>query len=381
MSSLTKSNSNVTSSAWKKRQTSRPSVTVVILSFNTADITRRCLEAVSSSRGVELNIVVVDNASTDRSAVSLARKYRLRKNHALLNRVGEAQNKTKTEIWENLPFDYQEVVNIRTGKLGRHQLHLVELHHNIGFGRANNLGMALVPASHYLFLNSDAFVKPHTILNLVKSFKTNAGVKSQAVLGRFRQQIDNVGIAAAQLYNQDKTIQVQGGSLPNLLNIFLWITFLDDIPFINKVWNSYQHHLADMRSLKRKKIAKVGWVGGTSMMISRSCLEEIGGFDPRIFMYGEDIELCWRATRRHWDVVLVEAGKVVHLGSASSDSHQAIVGEIKGLKYLWSKHTSQTDFWFFRQILLFGIRLRIIIFGILARYGRQRAYQEALDLV
>ena len=116
------------------------------------------------------------------------------------------------------------------------------------------------------------------------------------------------------------------------------------------------------------------------MMISRPCLEEIGGFDPSIFMYGEDVELCWRATSS-LGRGLVDTGPVIHLGSASSDHKNAIIGEINGLLYLWYKHASGTDLWLLRQILRFGIRLRILIFGILRRYGRQRAYQEALALV
>ena len=374
--------STITSNTWKKRENKKPHVAVVVLSYNTADLTRRCLDALFRSRDVRLSIYVVDNASTDRSSVSLARKYRLRKNHELLD-VVEISKKDAgvTDIFENISKDLAEVVNIRSYSQGDHELHLVELRKNLGFGRANNVAAVLADDPFIFYLNSDAFVKPKTISTLVKSFDQTNFTQKTSVLRRASNAIDNVGIASAQLYNQDKSIQVQGGSLPSLVTIARWITFLDDLPFVNHFLASYQHHEVQMKALKQKKIVKVGWVGGTAMMISRACLEEIGGYDPNIFMYGEDVELCWRANRRHWDVVLVDAGQVIHLGSASSDHKHAIVGEINGLLYLWYKHASHFDLWCLRQILRFGIRLRILVFGILRRYGRQRAYQEALELV
>ncbi len=372
----------ITSNTWKKRESKKPHVAVVVLSYNTADITRQAIETLLRSRDVRLSIFVVDNASTDRSSVSLARKYRLRKNHELLATVDQKKQDTNVlDVFENIHQDFSEISNIRSFSQSDHELHLIELRNNLGFGRANNIATVLTDAPFIFFLNSDAFVKAKTIATLVKSFEESNFTQKSSVLRRSTNVIDNVGIAAAQLFNQDKSLQVQGGSLPNLLTIARWITFLDDLPFVNHFLSSYQHHEVQMRALRQKKIAKVGWVGGTAMMISRACLDEIGGFDPNIFMYGEDVELCWRANHRHWDVILVDAGQVIHLGSASSDHKHAIVGEINGLLYLWYKHASSFDLWCLRQILRFGIRLRIIVFGILRRYGRQRAYQEALELV
>jgi GT2 family glycosyltransferase len=373
--------SSVTNNTWKKRQTHRPKVGVVILSYNTADLTRQAVDDVLQSKGVDLEVIVVDNASTDRSSLTLSRKYRLRKDTAYSGKVALIQQTAAEPGRQGVTQDLESIRTIRSTNIEGHSLHLIELNTNLGFGRANNLAAAFLETDFLLFLNSDAFVRPRTILQLTQTFARKPFTKSTTVLSRMTQVIDNVGIAAAQVYNEDKTIQVQGGALPSLPSIFSWIFFLDDIPGLQQIMPTYQHHVSQMRSLKKKKTAKVGWVGGTVMMISRSCWEEIGGFDPHIFMYGEDVELCWRASHRHWDVVLVDTGPLVHLGSASSDHRNAILGEINGLLYLWYKHASPFDLWMLRQILRFGIRLRIVIFGILHRYGRQRTYQEALALV
>lgn len=369
-------------SGWKRLPRALNKVAVIIISYNTAELTRQCLEAVLDSTGVQLDIYILDNASTDRTSLHLAKKYRLKKDTELQEQLEKVeQDEHLQALFPSVAVDAQQVSSIRTGQVDSHTLHIIESRENIGFGRANNLAMALTSADHILFLNSDAFVKPSSIYRMVRSWKAARVGAPSSVLSRTKQKIDNLGIVGAHLYNRDLTPQVQGGALPSLWNIFTWITFLDDIPFFHRITSSYQHHASQMGWLSRQKIVKVGWVGGTAMMMSRPCLQEIGGFDPHIFMYGEDVELCWRATKRHWDVALVDAGKVVHYGSASSDNKRAMVGEIGGLLYLWQKHCSQSELWVLRQFLRFGIRLRILVFGILRRYGRQRIYQEALALV
>lgn len=373
---------DLTLSSWKRLPRTLHKVAVIIISYNTAELTRQCLEAVLESTGVELDIYVLDNASTDRTPVHLARKYHLKKDAELLARLQKRKDDPQLQqLFPSLAGDADQVGSIRSGKVQDHTLHIIENRQNLGFGRTNNLAAALTDADHLLFLNSDAFVKSSSIYRLVRAWKAVKVAKPSSVLARMKGQLDNLGIASAHLYNSDLTPQKQGGAIPSLWNIFTWITFLDDLPLFHRISASYQHHASQMGWLNRQKLAKVGWVGGTAMMISRPCLQEIGGFDPNIFMYGEDVELCWRATKRHWDISLVDAGKVVHVGSASGDTGRAMVGEIGGLVYLWHKHCSNSEVWMLRQILKLGIRLRILLFGILRRYGRQRIYKEALALV
>jgi len=282
-------------------------------------------------------------------------------------------------IFPSVRVDLTAVSTFYEAKVDLHTLSLLPSDRNLGFGRANNLAAAGTDAEYVFFLNSDAFVQPSTLKNLVKQF-VRRPVQSTSVLSRMQQRLDNVGIIAAELHNQDGSLQLQGGNLPTTSNVLRWITFLDDLPLFNRL-PAYQHHDHDMKRYHRRPLAKVGWVGGTAMMISRPCLDEIGAFDSEIFMYGEDVDLCWRATLRHWDVALSSKAKVVHLGSASSGQKSAVLGEIKGLLYMWQKYRSQADFWVLRQVLKIGLVLRSIIFGILRRYGQQRTYQEALELV
>jgi GT2 family glycosyltransferase len=61
----------------------------------------------------------------------------------------------------------------------------------------------------------------------------------------------------------------------------------------------------------------VDWAVGAAMLIRRAALDELGGFDEQYFMYAEDIEWCWRATRHGWEVFFDPSAVVRHVGNAS----------------------------------------------------------------
>lgn len=358
-----------------------PNVAVILVSYNTASLTTKAIESVLLSTGVHCNILVVDNASSDRTVAQLRRKFGLKENKKAWQLMEHySLRPVQTALFPNVEKDITSIDSFMTASAGDHDVSLLLSRDNLGFGRANNVAAATCDPDYYFFLNSDAEIEPDTITKMIAAFRPSAP-RSGSVLASSRSRLDNPGIVAAQLSNPDGSLQRQGGALPTLNNVFRWITFLDDVPALGFVLGSYQHHDEDMRRIQRSGREKVGWAGGTAFMMSRPCLAEIGCFDSNIFMYGEDIDLCWRATQRHWDVVIAVAGKVTHHGTASGTKKNAIHGEISGLVYLWQKYHSSLEQRLFRALLRFGLYLRITVFGILRQYGRQRIYQEALALV
>lgn len=362
-------------------ESSVASVAVCIVSYNTAALTTKAVETVVASQGVRCRVLIVDNGSSDRTVATLRRKFGLTEQKREWRAcVDYALRPGQNELFPDVEQDLNQISSYWSASANDHEVSLLLSQKNLGFGRANNVAAAISAADYYVFLNSDTEVDPGAIAALVASFHSST-TPSSAVLARRRAALDNPGIVAAQLQNPDGSLQRQGGALPTLGNIFRWITFLDDVPVLGTVLNAYQHHDESMRHLQKQGVAKVGWVGGTALMMSQSCLAEIGAFDPSIFMYGEDVELCWRATQRHWDVALVDAGKVLHYGTASGTKKSAILGEIKGLLYLWQKYHAPFEQRLLRWVLRTGLFLRVMVFGILRQYGRQRIYQEALELV
>lgn len=346
-----------------------PHIAVVILSYNTAKLTTQTVESVLQSTKVRLTVYVVDNASSDRSVMQLKRKYGLHKDSAALENLWRAVRKPGVEDrFPGVGCDSELIRTVSSERVGVHDVVLIELSENLGFGRANNIVAAATATPLVWFLNSDTTVEPNTASALASLFASN-------------KRGGTTGIVGAPLFSLDGSPQTQGGALPTLLNIFRWMFLVDAVPLLHQITNQYQHRAETMTRLLRRGPTSVGWVGGTAMMVARTCLNEVGGFDPAIFMYAEDVDLCWRARLRHYNVILASKGRVTHYGFASGSSRSAVLGEIRGLVYLWRKHKSALSVWVLRAIMRTGLWVRILVFGILRQYGRQRIYKEALALV
>jgi GT2 family glycosyltransferase len=117
------------------------------------------------------------------------------------------------------------------------------------------------------------------------------------------------------------------------------------------------------------------------MFIRRSVVTDIGGLDEKIFMYAEDVDYCMRATKKGWKVGIVPSASICHIGSASGSSNRALLGEIKGLMYLWKKHFPAWQTPLIRLIFWKGALLRYLLFGILlGRKDARELYSQVLAL-
>lgn len=234
---------------------------------------------------------------------------------------------------------------------------------NLGFAKANNQGIKTSSGKFVLLLNSDTQVKKDALEQLVE----------------FMQKNPQVGIASGQLLNPDGSIQPQGGYLPHLSNVAFWMLFIDDIPAIGKyLW---PYHITDRKKFTKER--RIGWVGGTAMMIKRVVLEKVGLLDEEIFMYAEDVEFCLRAQEAGFLVAITPLSKIIHYGQQSSGGapSAAWLGEYKGIKYIFKKHKPSWEYPIVRLLLKLGALLRMGIFGILqGRKDAYEAYKKALQL-
>ncbi|HZZ98927.1 MAG TPA: glycosyltransferase family 2 protein, partial [Candidatus Saccharimonadia bacterium] len=212
----------------------------------------------------------------------------------------------------------------------------------IGFSAANNLGRKHAHGSHLFFLNPDTIVVHHAIDNLLD-----------------HMQKHHLKVASGQLRNPDGSIQPQGGALPNLWNVAAWMLFIDDLGLTHAYQlrkQSYFHHEQD----------NVGWIGGTAFMIETAAFDAVGGWDSKIFLYGEDVELCIRLHRAGLKIGLFPDVQIKHIkqGSVGSSS-RAYIGEFEGLIYIWKKYFPTWELPILRLLLVAGAWLRVVIFGIL----------------
>jgi N-acetylglucosaminyl-diphospho-decaprenol L-rhamnosyltransferase len=166
---------------------------------------------------------------------------------------------------------------------------------NLGFGAGANRGIAVTASAYVCVLNPDLVVRPHAIARLAEHLDAN----------------QRVAIAAPMVLNPDGTLYPSARSFPKVLDAIGHATvglFKSDNPWTRRY----------------KQVAESGspdWVSGTAMLLRRSAVEAIGGFDERYFMYVEDVDLCWRLRQANWTISQVPSAEVIHEKGISSRRH------------------------------------------------------------
>lgn len=304
--------------------TNRPRLSIIIVSYNTVDLTLKCLSSIISQFSfnkllqIGIELLIVDNASKDDSVNSVK--------HLL-------ENQTSLKDWL-----------------------VIENKSNVGFAKANNQAIKIAQGECILLLNSDTVVEPKAIENLL-----NISQNSEP----------SVGLIASSLLNPDGTYQPQGGSFPSLLTLATQQFFLDDLPLIGRHLPSLQY-----RYRKTGDVQSSEWVGGTALVIKRSVIDKIGLLDETIFMYAEDIDYCYRAKQAGFQSVIFHKSQITHLGSGSSNSARAIEGEVRGVLSFFRKYRPAWQLPIAKGIIWSGSLLRQFLFSLLGHSDRARIYKE-----
>jgi len=231
-----------------------PDFSVVIVSFNTRDLLRECLQTLFAHTGnLSLQTLVVDNASADDSADMVA-------------------------------AEFPSVTLIRSAA-------------NLGFGPANNRAIAEATGRYVVLLNSDAFLKEQTLRRSVELMDADPGV----------------GLAGGRLIGRDGDWQPSARMFPSLLNELLTISGLSARWPRSRLFGRVDRTWADPA-----EPADVDWVPGAYSILRRSVLDRVGGFDPRFFLYFEEVDLCRRIRQAGWRVCYWPQIEVMHIGGESS---------------------------------------------------------------
>jgi GT2 family glycosyltransferase len=246
---------------WKSESKPLPEISIVVVSYNTKEMTRKCLETINKyGKNVSYEIIVVDNASYDGSANMIA-------------------------------CDFPEV-------------RLIRLNTNKGFSGGNNEGIKKASGKYILLLNSDAFIEEGSLEKAVCYMKENP----------------TVGIMGCKLTNPDGSLQPSARMLPSILNKALHISGLafrfQKSKFFGRVDFSWWDHSSPR---------EVGWVVGAFYMIRKETLQSIGLLDERYFLYFEEIDYCRAASKAGWKVVMNPDIRVVHLGGQSSNGTNQMI--------------------------------------------------------
>lgn len=214
---------------------------------------------------------------------------------------------------------------------------VIENRENLGFARGCNVGIRASRGRMILFLNPDT------------RFRNDA----LALFTDFLERNPSIGLIGPRMVYPDGGFQLSCGSLPTA---FREIT--DKL-----LYASVEIGLPGVRFLldrTYRRVRPVGWLTGACLLGRREALEEVDGFDERIFMYFEDKDLCKRVAEAGWGVVHYPGAVVSHMLGKSSRTSDA--DRLRGIyrtsqRYYYEKHLGTID----RALLKVYLALRSAI--------------------
>lgn len=276
-------------------------VSIIIVNYNTLDLTKQCIDSVfEKTKDLEFEVILVDNASTDGSKEYFEHDERIKYIYS----------------WENL-----------------------------GFGRANNVGMMLAKGEYLFLLNSDTLL----LNDAVQQFYNYAlNHEAKAFYGCWLENAEGQWIHSCrrELPSIRTQLKEQLKLYSNLLN----------------------HRKIELEEFFcQDKCTEVGYVTGADMFFHRSVYEETGGFDHNFFLYFEESD--WQRTCRKMGIksYVIHGPRIVHYHGGSQGTKKKVnVASIQRLYhsccYYIRKDSSRLKYTIFR-ILNVLLELPIVFLG------------------
>ena len=210
---------------------------------------------------------------------------------------------------------------------------------NNGFAAGNNQALKIVDSKYILLLNSDTLVWQNTLEDIYNFMENN----------------QDVGACGCQVLLEDNTLdKACKRSFPNVKNSFFR---LFHIPTKSKDDN---YNLDD---LDDNGVYEIDCLTGAFIFTRKKVLDSIGLLDETFFMYGEDIDLCYRIKKTGWKIIYYGKDKITHFKGASSKKQRPkLIYEFYRAMYIYyKKHHSHESSFLVNIIVYFGIFLLCIV--------------------
>jgi len=270
-------------------------LSVIIVNYNVRQFLENALISVKRAmEGMTGEIIVVDNASDDGSVEMLREKF-------------------------------PEVI-------------LIENRRNEGFARANNLALVQARGNHLLLLNPDTVVQEDTLRVMLAFLNTHP----------------DAGLAGCKILNPDGSFQLAcRRGFPTPWVSFTKISGLSAVFPGSRLFGRY-----NLTYLSPDESYPVDALSGSFMMFSREVYEKVGGLDETFFMYGEDLDFCYRVRHAGFTVYYVHTTQIIHFKGESTK--RSDIDEIKvfydAMRVFVNKHYAHS--FLMRVFLSVGITLR-----------------------
>lgn len=215
----------------------------------------------------------------------------------------------------------------------------IESKENNGFAAGNNQALRLASGKYQLLLNSDTIVWENTLENIYSYMEDNP----------------DVGACGCRVLLEDGELdKACKRSFPNVKNSFFR---LFHIPTKSKD-NDY-----NLTDLPDDEVYEIDCLTGAFMFMRKEALDDAGLLDETFFMYGEDIDLCYRIKKSGWKIVYYGKSMITHLKGASSKKQKSkLIYEFYRAMYIYyKKHHAGESFFLVNWIVYLGIALLCIL--------------------
>ncbi len=251
-------------------------ISIIIVSWNVKPLLQKCLKSIFDyTTGIDFEVIVIDNASKDDSAQMVASEFP--------------------------------------------QVDLIASNQNLGFAKANNLGLEHASGNYILFMNPDM------------EFIENSLRAMHDVMAND----DQIGLATCQLDYPDGTRQNNIKNNPGLCDQILILLKLHHI-FKTKKLNKYL--AKDFNYFKEQEVKQIM---GAFVIAENDLIEEVGGWDTDYFIWWEDLDLCKKVQELGRKIIYTPSTKVIHYESKSFVQQKSLVKQKrfnKGMRTYFKKH-------------------------------------------
>lgn len=222
---------------------------------------------------------------------------------------------------------------------------VIEAKANLGFGRANNLGLKEARGKYILFANPD-IIFLSDINELIYLLERDPCI----------------GLIGPATFTVDRQVLPSCGEYPSIKNLVADNFFLNHLFPKIKWWGNFS-----MKYFDFKKTREVDWISGAFMLGKKTTFELIDGFDKDFFMYSEDVDLCWRLKKAGFKIVFSDKASIIHnVGHAvENKSINKARFILESSEVLWRKHYNPHTVKKLFVILCLGSILRKVAWQVL----------------
>ena len=298
------------------RRQPRVTLSVIIVNYNVREFLHHALVSLrTAAQGIRTEFIVVDNASDDGSVEMLRRR-----------------------------FPTVRVIANRT---------------NIGFARANNQAIRTARGEYLLLINPDTVVQEDTLRTLLEFMRTHP----------------ETGLVGCKVLNPDGTLQLAcRRSIPTPWIAFTKISGLSTLFPRTRLFGRY-----NLTYLPENDTYPVDAVSGSFMLVRSSVVDEVGGLDEQFFMYGEDLDWCYRITQAGWSIEYVHTTSIIHYKGEST--RRSSIDEIR--TFYSAMHLFVRKHFRYSGLTLLFLRLSIVLvsFGAWLRSAVRPLRDAAIDVL